>query len=265
MEALRALGAPGRDARVQFFEGVKPESFGAGGMMAKAANPRAPRSLSLRKPAGIVAIGLLTSLTTLSSAAETETRDFQVTVDGKRAGDYRMTIQRLPDGSLSMSGRANVNVSYLIYRYQYSYQGTEIWRAGRLLQLNSRAFDDGKNYTLEAVAQPDGLLIQANGHQFIERSPVWTTTYWQLPDPRLRGPGLTLLDADTGRILHGGWRAVGNESLRVAGYVQTCSHFALSTDRSKADLWYDGEDRLVREDCIEDGHRTVLSLMRLQR
>jgi hypothetical protein len=233
-------------------------------MMAKRANAQSPQS-SRGHLSGIAAIGVFTWLTTLSFAAETEIRDFQVNVDGKRAGDYRMTIQRHSDGSLSMSGQANVNVSYLIYRYQYSYQGTEVWRSGRLLQLNSRAFDDGKNYTLQAVTQPDGLLIQANGHQFIERSPVWTTTYWQLPDPRIRGPSLTLLDADTGRLLHGRLQAVGQESLRIAGYVQTCSHFTLSTDRSKADLWFDGEDRLVRQDSTEDGHRTVLALVRLQR
>src|SRR5262249_21687250 len=117
-------------------------------MMAKAANARAPQALSCRHFAVIIAIGVFTSLTNVSTAAETEIRDFQVIVDGKKAGDYRMTIQRLPDGSLSMNGQANVNVTYLIYRYQYSYQGTEVWRAGRLLQLNSRAFDDGKNYAL---------------------------------------------------------------------------------------------------------------------
>ena len=233
--------------------------------MAKAANLCTTRSLSCAHVAAIAAIGLFASLTISSSAAETEIRDFQVTVDGKKAGDYRMTIERLPDGSLSMNGRANVNVTYLVYRYQYSYQGTETWRAGRLLQLTSRAFDDGKNYALEAVAQADGLFIRANGHQFIERSPVWTTTYWQLPDTRYRGPNLTLLDADTGRLLHGRWQAVGKEAVRVGGYVQTCSHFALSTDRSRADLWYDGEDRLVRQDSVEDGHRTVLALVRLQR
>jgi hypothetical protein len=245
--------------------GVSLRALEQGGMMAKAAHLRTPRSLSCTHLAGIATISVFASLTTVSFASETEIRDFQVAVDGKRAGDYRMTIQRLPDGSVSMSGRASVHVSYLVYHYQYSYQGTEIWRAGRLLQLNSRAFDDGKNYALDAAAQRDGLLIQANGHQFIERSPVWTTTYWQLPDPRYRGPSLTLLDADTGRILHGRWQAVGKESLRVAGYVQTCSHFALSTDRAKADLWYDAEDRLVRQDSIEDGHRTVLALVRLQR
>jgi hypothetical protein len=233
--------------------------------MAKRADCGALRTLSARLVAGVAVIGILTSLTPWSGAAETEIRDFQVTVDGKKAGDYRMTIERLPDGSLSMSGHANVNVTYLVYRYQYSYQGKEVWRAGRLLQLNSRSFDDGKSYALDAVAQPDGLLIQANSHQFIERSPVWTTTYWQLPDPRYRTVNLTLLDADTGRILHGRWQAIGKESLRVAGYVQSCSHFALSTDRSRADLWFDSEDRLVREDSTEDGHRTVLSLVRLQR
>jgi hypothetical protein len=246
-------------------DGISLSALEQGGMMAKSVNLRALRSSLLTRLAGIAAISAFAVLTTHATAAETEIRDFQVTVDGKKAGDYRMTIERLPDGSLSMAGQATVNVKYLVYRYQYSYQGKEIWRAGRLLQLNSRAFDDGKNYALEAVAQGDGLLIEANGHRFIERSPVWTTTYWQLPDPRYREPSLTLLDADTGRILHGRWQAVGQESVRVAGHVQICSHFALSTDRSKADLWYDGEDRLVRQDSVEDGHRTVLSLVRLQR
>ena len=51
---------------------------------------------------------------------------------------------------------------------------------------------------------------------------------------------------------------------RVAGQAVECAHYRVSGG-AQADLWFDANERLVRQDSIEDGHRTVLELTRLQR
>ena len=72
-----------------------------------------------------------------ASAAETETRQFKVLIDNKSAGNYHMTIVRQEDGTEIMAGVAEVKLSYLVYTYKYNFQGNEVWKAGRLVQLKS--------------------------------------------------------------------------------------------------------------------------------
>ncbi len=43
-----------------------------------------------------------------------------------------------------------------------------------------------------------------------------------------------------------------------------CQRYRLSGDMA-AELWYDESERLVREDTVEEGHRTVIELARIRR
>ena len=68
-------------------------------------------------------------------AADLETRDFVVRVDGKPAGDYHLTIHRQDDGITQVSGDTDVKVTYFVVKYTYRYRGREIWKDGRLHAL----------------------------------------------------------------------------------------------------------------------------------
>jgi hypothetical protein len=50
----------------------------------------------------------------------------------------------------------------------------------------------------------------------------------------------------------------------VAGQVQNVNHYRLS-GKVAVDVWYDGSERLVRQEWVEEGHRTVLELARVRR
>jgi len=50
----------------------------------------------------------------------------------------------------------------------------------------------------------------------------------------------------------------------VAGQSVSAAHYRLVGD-VKVDLWYDAQDRMLRQDSLEDGHRTVLELTRIRR
>jgi hypothetical protein len=198
------------------------------------------------------------------AAAGCETRDFAVTVDAKPAGWYRMTITPRGKHSLSLECQAQVRAKVLFYTYKYSYRGTETYQGGQLSHFESRCNDDGKPYEVLATPDGDGLHVRVNGKERVIPSPVWTTSYWKLPAGKKTGAVL-LLDADTGKDIPGRLEWVGKTELPVGGRAHPCQHYRVTGPPSPINLWYDAQERLVRQDYTEDGHRTILALKKITR
>jgi hypothetical protein len=199
-----------------------------------------------------------------AAAADPEVRDFTTYIDGKRAGTYRMTIATQDDGTVSMTGAADINIRVLLVHYTYTYRGTEVWQGNRLLQLQSSSNDNGKAYQVVAVADANGLRLRVNGQEGRAPADTWLTTYWRLPEANARNRVQNLVDADTGRVLTATLQHIGASQISVAGQVQNCAHYRLAGG-VQVDLWYDGSDRLVRQEWVEDNHKAVLELARVQR
>jgi len=198
-------------------------------------------------------------------AADAESRDFNITVDGKAAGDYHMTISRPDDGSVSMTARSDVHVKVvLVTVYRYTYQGVEVWKDGRLQHLACSGKENGKAFAVTAEPAGDGLHVVANGQEHVSRPDVWTTSCWQLPSAKFRNQDVPLLGCDNGRDIAGHLQLVGNEVIHVAGQDQACAHWRL-TNGVPHDLWYDAQERMVRHEWVTDGHRTVLEMVGLRR
>jgi hypothetical protein len=216
--------------------------------------------------AGLLLAGVLLFAGFARAANDSEVRDFTTFIDGKQAGDYRMTITGQEDGSVTMMGRANIDIRVLVVgRYRYSYNGTETWKDGRLVRFESSSNDNGKQqFEVTAVPDADGLRVKVNGREHVARADAWLTTYWRLPDRKLRNQPLALLEADTGRDLSGNLEYVGLEQMSVAGQTVRCAHYRL-TGGVQPDLWYDGAERLVRQEWVEDGKKVLLQLTSLQR
>src|SRR5438094_63787 len=84
------------------------------------------------------------ALVPFARAADNEGRSYNVTVDGKDSGNY--TIKFVKDkGDVTIGCIAQVKVKVgFITAYHYDYTGTEVWKDGRLVTLNSTCNDDGK-------------------------------------------------------------------------------------------------------------------------
>jgi hypothetical protein len=207
---------------------------------------------------------LLAAGSAATAAEEQEVREFKIRIDNKPAGTYHMAITKHADGTEILKASAHVKVSYLVISYRYTLEETEVWKGGRLWKLDSSANDNGKKLTANAVAKDNELEVTANGETHRTRWDVWPTTYWHSPDKRFLDQVVPLLDADTGKDLQSTLKFAGTEQLTVAGQVQNCSHYTLRGDQ-EADLWYDAQGRLVREEAIEDGHKTLIELVGVQR
>lgn len=212
----------------------------------------------------LAAVVLATLAVGAGRAADIETRDFQVTVSGKPAGEVHMTIHRQDNGVIQMRCDTDIHVQILV-KYKFIYRGHETWKDGRLLRLDSNTDDNGKRYIVTAVAEATGLRLRVNNVERMARPDVWLTSYWCLPDPKIRGEVIPIIDADNGKDLSGKLQFVGNEKRTVAGQTVALNHYRLAGASINMDLWYDGSERLVRQEWLEQGHRTILELTRVRR
>ncbi len=119
----------------------------------------------------------------LVRAADVETRDYQVSVDGKPAGETHMNFHRQEDGTTTVSVETDVKITIAIITYKYSYRGREVWKDGRLQRFESTCNDNGKRFTVVAVAEGDHVKVRVNHQEKMVPADIWLTSYWNKPDP----------------------------------------------------------------------------------
>lgn len=197
-------------------------------------------------------------------AADAETRDFAVFVSGKPVGEVHLTIKAQADGTTTVSCDTDIHVNLLIGKYKFVFRGQEEWKGRRLVKFASNSDDNGKQFIASGRAEAGGVRVKANNVEKLVKPEVWLTTYWSLPDPKLREKELTIVDADNGKVMTAALKYVATEKVKIAGKEATLNHYRLSGG-VKMDLWYDGSDRLVRQEWIEQGHKTLVELTRVRK
>jgi hypothetical protein len=209
-------------------------------------------------------LGLFLAGAAPARAADTEYRTFAIQVDGRPAGDCRMKIERQHDGTEVMSAQVDVHVRFLL-SYTFTYQGGEVWKGGILQSLHSNCNDNGKRYQVAANAAGARLAVRVNGAERSLPADVYTTSFWKVADAHHHNQALTLLDVDRGKELARQLHYLGQDDVPVGGQQQKCYHFRVTGGPSPIDLWFDGQQRMVRQDFVELGHRTVVQLTAVQR
>lgn len=197
-------------------------------------------------------------------AADPETREFTIRVDGKPSGTAVMRIENKDDGSTVVSLDSNVTVKFLFKKYVYTCQSREVWKDKRLREFSSRCNDDGKRFQVSAEAKADGVHMRVNDRERTVKPEVWLSSYWTLPDPKLRDGAIPVVDADNGREMLARIAHIGAAQLVVGGQLRNVEHYRL-TGTVHVDLYYDAAERLMRSEWVEDGHPTVLELNRIRR
>jgi hypothetical protein len=215
---------------------------------------------------------------------ELETREFKVSVDGKQRGKCTMQIRRREDGSDKMTIDSGLSYNFVVYEYRYHSAGTEVWKNDRLVELENTADFNGTKYVLKANSGANGIRATVNGKKSQLDSDIWVTSYWRLPERLAQndpasGKGIipasgtrsagkkpaqtvSLLDSDKGQHLRGQMTFVGEETITVAGKRKSCAHYRISGGVT-VELWYDSTRRLVRQEGVDDGHKSLMEVTRI--
>jgi hypothetical protein len=197
-------------------------------------------------------------------AADIETRDFAVFVSGKAAGEVHMTIHKQDASTTAVRTDTDIKVTQGLITYKYSFRGMEVWKDRRLVRLESSTDDNAKRFSVSATLDETGLKVKVNGVESSTKAEAWSSTYWTLPDMKLREGALTVLDADNGKEIDAKLTYIATEKHKISGQEVSLNHYRL-TGKLTVDLWYDGQDRLVRQEWSEQGHKAQMVLVRVRR
>lgn len=208
---------------------------------------------------GLLLAGAALLTASPARAADPETRDFTVYVDGKPSGTTTMAISRRDDGSVEMACATNVFVKVLLIKYRYTLQSREVWKEGRLQGFTCRADDNGKLWNVSATTDGSALTVQVNNQAHKVRADAWLTSYWNLPSAAQRDQTLPIIDMDNGTDLSGKLQLLGTQQIGVAGRAVNVTHYRLNT-ANPVDLWYDASERLVRREFNDQGHRVTVQM-----
>lgn len=198
-----------------------------------------------------------------SNSEPVEIREFEVRVDNRNAGIHRLTIKC--EGEKQEVGiQTDLRLDFVVYAYVFKFSGTEIWHEGRLSQSDIHVDDGGKKRAFSLKNDGDIQQISFNGKTVNGSAKgVMTTAYWQLPNPEIRSKPFPIVDIDSGKTHQATLTAVGSVNMTHAGQVLKCQHFKVDGP-SPAELWFDDQGRLVRQQSVEVGHTVEIKLKQIR-
>src|SRR5262249_31497058 len=96
-------------------------------------------------------------------AADMEHRTYAVPVYGKPAGEMKMTMQTLDDGTQLMAGQNVLTTKRGNDSFRSSYRGLETWKDGRLKKYEAFSDDDEKKRHLIGSPKDGKFRVTVNG------------------------------------------------------------------------------------------------------
>jgi Family of unknown function (DUF6134) len=214
---------------------------------------------------GLILVFVIAASQQVLPAAEKEQREYSVFIDGKEAGLTTIDIHQQDDGLTYVTTHASVKVTRLIIQYNLAIDSTECWRDGRLVSLKSQTKENGKLTNIAIAVDGTQLRANVNGQERLLPGEIWTSTFWKLPDAKFHNKELALFEIDTGKEFKGQLQYVGTEQLTILNKLITCYHFRYTGGATPTDVWFDSQHRLVRQEFVEMGHKTIGQLIRVAR
>jgi len=156
-------------------------------------------------------------------------------------GSHRLSFRREGD-DLHVEIAIDLEVGIgPITLYEYTHRNREVWRDGRLLRLDSRTNDDGKEHEVTVRRVADGLRVEASGLEpYVAPADTIPTSYWH-PETITRS---RLLNTQNGEMEQVSIEAAGDEWIEVKEKRLEARKYEVSGDL-KLRLWYDRTDEGV--------------------
>ncbi|NIA72412.1 hypothetical protein HBA54_27870 [Pelagibius litoralis] len=167
-----------------------------------------------------------------------DTLSFDVMRDGSQIGSHSISFEEIGDElHVEIAIDLEVNLAFITL-FRYEHRNKEVWRDGRLMSLETRTYDDGKEYSVTARSTAEGLLVEGTSGSYLAPRDILPTSYWN----RATVDQSVLLDTQRGGLLEVSAKAKGTDDIWTEETRLQARKFDLDGDLD-ADLWYapDGE------------------------
>jgi hypothetical protein len=184
-------------------------------------------------------------------------RRFSVLYKGDRIGAHTVSYS-----SATGETRVNTEIHLLVKLafftvFAFSHRSEEIWRAGRLMSLNSDTVDHGEILHVEGAAMPRGFRVMSKGGPFIASAETLTSnTLWT---PAMLEQA-TVVDAQRGGIIGVSARKFVDEQIVIAGGQVRVTRYTFTTPYFAGTIWYDKGNLWVRGEFERGGLKVQYQL-----
>ena len=196
----------------------------------------------------VVAFPLIAALPWVAAQATTGipsngSLGFTVQRDGENVGEHTIRFDN-SDDSLKVEVQTSINVKlpFLgVSVYHFEHKGSELWRDGALIRLESTTDDDGEPRRLNVRREGEKLRVESNIAEHDSAANLIPASLWH-PDLITRHVLLNTLDGSEMAV---SVSEQANETLQVQGRAVQTRHFVVSGGLNR-ELWYDAKGVLVK-------------------
>jgi hypothetical protein len=166
---------------------------------------------------------------------------FDVLRDGDKVGAHVVRFARDRD-TLFVHSKFDLAIRLLGFTiYDYRYVSRALWRDGRLIELEARTDDDGKEHWVRAGVDGEGLEVNGPAGRFVAPMDVLPTNHWNavvLGSDRV-------LNTLTGNLNRVEIVDLGDAVVETAAGRRAARHFRY-TGELETEVWYDARGRWVK-------------------
>lgn len=167
---------------------------------------------------------------------------FDVRRQGKPFGTHEVRFDVLPDGTIKAYTNVKLRAGFgPIPLYRYDLQATERWQDGRLIGLEGEVYKDGKEGSVTAQADGDGIDVDGTGFDGTAPAGIVPASHWNIAQTQAS----VLLSSENGQLIDVSVRPEGREMLEIAGETVEANKFLLDSDIDVT-LWYDDAGRWLK-------------------
>ena len=216
----------------------------------------------IRLTVAIFAIFIQILLVAQSASADhgvsSGTLQFAVELDGNSIGEHVIMFHQLPEDSIEVDIRIDLQVKFGPFTmFNYTHQNNTTWHAGRLVRMQSETDDDGRPFSLHAVARSTGLSIESSSLASYTAPPeTLPTTYWMSSTVKQT----RLINTQNGEFLEIRASELGSESVTGPNGLISATRYQLDGDL-QIDLWYDDDETLVKLAFESRGGKVIYRLV----
>ena len=156
--------------------------------------------------------------------------DFDILRQGSSIGRHSLRFRR--EGPLlKVDIEIDIDISLaFIPIFSYRHRNSEVWKADRLVSLETETDDDGERHRVSAWAVPEGLRVEGTGGSFLAPADIVPTSYW---NERTLSQ-TALLDTQGGTVMEVLVEPAGRETLASG---RDARRYRISGDL-EVELWY---------------------------
>jgi hypothetical protein len=184
-------------------------------------------------------------------------RQFSVLYKGFRIGGHTVSYSSATgETRVDTQIHLSVKVAFLSV-FAFSHRSEEIWRAGRLMSLNSETVEHGETLHVEGAAMPQGFHVVSKGGHFIASAATLTSNSLWTPTMLEQA---TVVDAQRGGIIGVSARKFADEQIVIAGGQVRATRYTFITPYFAGSIWYDKTNLWVRGEFERDGSKVQYQL-----